>query len=357
MQVGLAVSSHDNASPGRRRVHRGGGRGCRRSHAAGVSAVAAGSVNQNGAAISWTTDEPADSRVEYGLTASYGSSTALNSTPLTNHSMVVSGLDAGTTYHYRVVSRDAAGNVATSGDHTFSTPAPATTTPTEPPDTPAAGMFGAVTPARILDTRTGSGLSGPLPAYGTASLQISGRAGVPAGGVAAVALTVTVTQPAASGHVRIWASGATAPSTSNLNFTPGATAANTVIAPVGADGAVQIYNGSPGTVQVPGRRRRVLRRRDPPAVRAPTCRSRPARLLDTRIGLGAADGIAPNGTLKLQVTGRGGVPAAGVERGRADSDRHPARRLRVPVRMAGHRRQARHRPVSTSRLARRCRIW
>jgi hypothetical protein len=87
-----------------------------------ISAVSVGSVNQNGATITWTTNEPSDSKVEYGPTAAYGSSTALNATPVTAHTMVVSGLDAGTTYHFRVLSKDAAGNPATGPDATFNTP-------------------------------------------------------------------------------------------------------------------------------------------------------------------------------------------------------------------------------------------
>jgi len=41
----------------------------------------------------------------------------------------VSGLLASTLYHYRVKSRDAVGNLAVSGDFTFTTAAPADTTP------------------------------------------------------------------------------------------------------------------------------------------------------------------------------------------------------------------------------------
>ena len=42
---------------------------------------------------------------------------------MTSHSASLSGLAANTLYHYRVKSRDAAGNLATSGDFTFTTPA------------------------------------------------------------------------------------------------------------------------------------------------------------------------------------------------------------------------------------------
>src|SRR5207248_2868669 len=65
--------------------------------------------------------EASDSQVEYGLTTTYGSTTTLDATPLTAHSVALTGLSDGTIYHYRVKSKDAAGNLATSADSTFTT--------------------------------------------------------------------------------------------------------------------------------------------------------------------------------------------------------------------------------------------
>ncbi len=86
-----------------------------------ISAVAAGSVAITSAAVSWATDEPATSQVEYGTTTAYGSSTALDSSTATSHAQVVIGLSSGTLYHYRVRSTDAAGNLAVSGGRVFTT--------------------------------------------------------------------------------------------------------------------------------------------------------------------------------------------------------------------------------------------
>lgn len=95
-----------------------------------ISAVASSSVTDKGATITWTTNEASDTQVEYGTSTVYGSSTALNSAKVTSHSQALSGLAADTTYHYRVKSRDAAGNLAVSGDFTFKTAkAPDTTAP------------------------------------------------------------------------------------------------------------------------------------------------------------------------------------------------------------------------------------
>ncbi|MBI3804681.1 MAG: fibronectin type III domain-containing protein [Nitrospirae bacterium] len=94
-----------------------------------LSGIAAGSLSNNSATISWTTNEPADTQVQFGTTSAYGSSTSLNSSLSTSHSQSLTGLSASTTYHFRVISKDAANNAATSGDNTFTTPAAPDTTP------------------------------------------------------------------------------------------------------------------------------------------------------------------------------------------------------------------------------------
>ena len=86
-----------------------------------ISAVTASAISASGATITWTTNELSDSQVEYGLTTAYGNSTALETSAVTTHSQGLSGTAAGTVYHYRVKSRDAAGNLAVSGDFTFAT--------------------------------------------------------------------------------------------------------------------------------------------------------------------------------------------------------------------------------------------
>ena len=90
-----------------------------------ASAVGVSGVGQGSATVSWTTNEAADTQVEYGLTASYGATTALSATLTTAHSAPLSGLAAGTLYHYRVRSKDAAGNLGVSADATFTTAAAA----------------------------------------------------------------------------------------------------------------------------------------------------------------------------------------------------------------------------------------
>ena len=77
------------------------------------------------AVIKWNTDKPSSSQADYGTTAGYGASTPLQSQLVTSHLITVGGLSPVTTYHFRVRSRDQAGNETISGDQTFATlPAP-----------------------------------------------------------------------------------------------------------------------------------------------------------------------------------------------------------------------------------------
>ncbi len=94
-----------------------------------ITNVTVSTITTSSATISWTTDEPATSQVEYGLTTGYGQLTPLDSALLTNHSVTLSGLTEATLYHFRVRSTDGANNPASSADQTFTTTAPADTTP------------------------------------------------------------------------------------------------------------------------------------------------------------------------------------------------------------------------------------
>src|SRR5206468_3573836 len=113
-----------------------------------LSGVTASALGLDTATISWTTDEPADSQLEYGLTTGYGSASALDANRVTAHALTLNGLTAGTLYHYRVKSKDAAGNLAVSSDAVFTTaPAPDTTPPAVSITAPAANssVFGTIT--------------------------------------------------------------------------------------------------------------------------------------------------------------------------------------------------------------------
>lgn len=88
-----------------------------------VSNVSAINVSPTGAIITWSTNEPANGQLVYGLTSAYGTGPLTSSGLTTAHAITVSGLAASTTYHFQVQSQDALGNVAMSGDNMFTTAA------------------------------------------------------------------------------------------------------------------------------------------------------------------------------------------------------------------------------------------
>src|ERR1019366_1319189 len=69
-----------------------------------ISAIASSSTAATSATVTWTTDQPSNSQVEYGTTTGYGSLSVLNSTLVTSHSAALTGLTPGTTYNYAAIS-------------------------------------------------------------------------------------------------------------------------------------------------------------------------------------------------------------------------------------------------------------
>lgn len=118
-----------------------------------ISAISV-SVAPTSATITWTTDQSSTSQVVYGPTASYGSSSTLNATMTTSHSVTLSGLTPSTTYHFAVQSASAAGALATSPDGTFST----STAPITYTITASAGTGGKISPSGKTVVNRGASL-------------------------------------------------------------------------------------------------------------------------------------------------------------------------------------------------------
>jgi hypothetical protein len=73
------------------------------------------------ATVTWSTNQPANSSVAYGLTPSYEAGTESDASLVTEHSITLNNLTPDTLYHFQVSSTDAYSYTATSGDSTFST--------------------------------------------------------------------------------------------------------------------------------------------------------------------------------------------------------------------------------------------
>ncbi len=86
-----------------------------------ISGVADLSLGLSEATIVWTTDELATSRLEYGITQSYGQNATLEAGALLVHTAILTGLTPGTTYYYCIHATDLLGNTRNSCDHEFTT--------------------------------------------------------------------------------------------------------------------------------------------------------------------------------------------------------------------------------------------
>jgi subtilase family serine protease len=175
----------------------------------------------------------------------------------------------------------------------------------------AASFLHPVGPVRILDTRKGTvGITGPIAPGAHVKLQISGQHGVAASNVTAAVLNVTVTGTTGSGFATVYPDGGAVPLTSNLNWSVGETVPNLVVVPVGADGAVDLLNGSGGNVQFVADLSGYFTSDSAASGISTYTPVGPVRALDTRKGVGApAAKIGANTSLSLLV---GGTTISGV---------------------------------------------
>jgi hypothetical protein len=205
------------------------------------------------------------------------------------------------------------------------------------------GGFHPLNPTRVLDTRTGTGISnGPLrpgdgrlgsepnPDYRHAEtdnheFKVTGVAGIPESGVSAVLLNVTAVAPPYAGFVSVYprppavgdffndqATYGGLPSTSNLNLNAGETVPNMVLARVGAGGIVRLNYSGYAPMHIIADVAGWFDTSAPETARGGLGFSSvaPSRLLDTRNHVGDNIGrYQPGDTRSLQVAGVAGVPA------------------------------------------------
>ncbi|HXK38280.1 MAG TPA: fibronectin type III domain-containing protein [Candidatus Paceibacterota bacterium] len=85
-----------------------------------ISNIQIGGLTATSAVITWDTDKPADSQINYCLTKDYGIARDPGADK-TKHTVTLMELDPSTLYHLRVGSQDSSGNQALSGDYTLIT--------------------------------------------------------------------------------------------------------------------------------------------------------------------------------------------------------------------------------------------
>ena len=145
----------------------------------------------------------------------------------------------------------------------------------------------------MADTR----YSGAVGGGGTLDIQTTAAAGV-AANASAVFLNVTVTQTGTPGFLTAYPYGESRPGTSNLNFVAGQTVPNMVLVKVGPNGLVSIFNASATAVHIIVDIQGYVTAGTPTAKGAVVPIS-PARVLDTRYGVGSGAGAVGSGSERV----------------------------------------------------------
>src|ERR1035437_6505138 len=170
--------------------------------------------------------------------------------------------------------------------------------------------YHALTPSRILDTRSGMGLSGSLSSHVARTFQVTGQGNVPTNATA-VTGNLTATGPSSLGYLYIGPFASNDPTSSTLNFSLGDDRANGVTVALGGTGTLSVtYAASTlgPTAQVIFD---VTGYFTPDMSGATYHALTPARILDSRDGywIGLAGAFSSHVARTFGVAGRGGVPS------------------------------------------------
>ena len=114
-------------------------------------------------------------------------------------------------------------------------------------------QFFSVTPCRIADTRNANGPRGgpALAASSVRTFPVAGSCGIPAN-AGTVSVSLTVTNAAAPGDLRVYPTDIGIPETWTISFGAGRTRANNAMLTLATDGSgtIGVKNDAPGTVHV-----------------------------------------------------------------------------------------------------------
>ena len=162
-----------------------------------------------------------------------------------------------------------------------------------------------ITPVRVLDTRSGTGLKGKLTAGVPRTFAVAGKGGIPAG-ADAITANATVVNSSAASSIYLGPSPIAHPSTFTLSFNKGQIANRGITVALSATGSLSVtYRATTGTTDL------VL---DVSGYFTPGSGGdtyhplTPARVVDTRVGVGLKGGLKANTPATFAVWGHGGVP-------------------------------------------------
>ncbi len=236
--------------------------------------------------------------------------TSTGAQPTTTVTAKIDGVDVGTgTAAQGKVTLDVTVPASVgSGTHSVTlTAAPAGTSVVAPITVVDAGAYVPTAPTRFLDTRTGLGYPSAVLPGQSITVQVAGKAGVPAG-AGAVQMMLLVTNASEAGWVAAYPSGGIAPTVSSLNFVARQDKPNLVTVKLGADGAITLRNGSAGTLHLVADVAGWFGAGEP--TEAGMLKTvEPRRVVDTRDAGGA---VAPNSTRQVSLASDPSRPAGAV---------------------------------------------
>jgi hypothetical protein len=126
-------------------------------------------------------------------------------------------------------------------------------TVTIPIDTNCVGPFAfvAVTPCRRIDTRFSADAPQLAAGEQRTFVLMNGPCSIPSA-AKSVSVNVAITQPAAAGDLKLFATGTAIPTATTINFGPNQTRANNAIVALSSDGTgrIDVKNDATGTVHV-----------------------------------------------------------------------------------------------------------
>jgi serine protease inhibitor ecotin len=167
--------------------------------------------------------------------------------------------------------------------------------------------YAPLSPTRILDSRVGNGLSGPIGSHVAQTFQVTGRGGVP-GDATAVTGNLTATAQSSSGYLYVGPVAMNNPTSSSLNFPVGDDRANGVTVALGSTGTLSITFVGASAAANTHAIFDVTGYFVPDASGATYIPLTPSRILDTRSGNGLGGPFSSHVARTFGVTGRGGVP-------------------------------------------------
>ncbi len=178
---------------------------------------------------------------------------------------------------------------------------------------PTSGTYHPLTPTRILDTRSGVGLSGVFSSHVARQFQVTGgSSGVPANATA-VTGNLTVTQQTSSGFLSVGPNSSNSPTSSTLNFPVGDDRANAVTVALGTGGALWATYAAPTLGPTAQVLFDVTGYFTPDTTGATYHPLTPERLLDSRDGTGGTTIFSSHLAQDFQVTGgSSGIPSNAV---------------------------------------------